>query len=412
MSETELPTGFVRDGKSPQGAAGTVSADLNQFDQPAQNAAVSCLGARSNQADALYAGPLPADVPASSTATAEPGAAEPGGAPHENVTRPAPISQSTAAPAPGDRTTDPAVNSTNAAAAPAATRSTSPLPPDQNRVVSGTALIKTPAAVHLSSASATENIAGSLQGPAQAQAARLPEPDRRPKSDIGLDPDRQHVTPLARSVGITSAERLVDMRKSAETSAPVGLAPTWGSIVPAVASSIPASTGDSVLHTASLSPTTHAAAAIEATLDAVERGRDAASSSVELKLTFGDDTRLAVRIELSDGTVQTTFRTDSADLRQALASEWHQTVPAILAASSDRELRVAEPVFTPAAGSRDFAGNPSGGHANTHQEPSPAPADRSFLPTASIGSRATPPATSVPAGPPGLPTSLRLNVFA
>jgi hypothetical protein len=384
---------------------------LNPFDKPAQNAANLRIGVQYPPTNARHATPPSADVPAGPEATAGTGAGDTAGTSSGNAKRPVTISQSQSAPGSGGWTVRQTANSSHSTNTPAAPQLPSLPPANQIGFASGTALSKTPAAVHSSSASATEKIAGSLQEPAQAQATKSNDSEASPKSDAGLDPDIQRVTPSTRNVGITSAERLVDMRKSAETSAPVGLAPTWGAIASSVASSAPAPTGGAVLNPTSLTAT-HAAAAIEATLDAVERGRDAASSSVELKLTFGDDTRLAVRIELSNGTVQTTFRTDSVELRQALASEWHQTVPATLATSSDRDLRVAEPVFTPAAGSPEFSGNSTGGHANSRQGPPLAPADQSFLPTASPGSRTTPSAASIPAGQPGLPTSLRLNVFA
>jgi hypothetical protein len=147
-------------------------------------------------------------------------------------------------------------------------------------------------------------------------------------------------------------------------------------------------------------------------MDAVERVRDSVRSSVELKLTFGDDTRLAVRVELCDGTVQTTFRTDSAELRQALASEWHHAMPSILATAPDQTARVAEPVFGPATTSADFAGASTGGNPNQRQAPAPASQDSVFLPSAPTGARNAPPAAAVPVRPLRLPTSLRLNVFA
>ena len=155
----------------------------------------------------------------------------------------------------------------------------------------------------------------------------------------------------------------------------------------------------------------HAAAAIEATLDAVERARDAAKSSVELKLTFGDDTRLAVRIELREDSVQTTFRTDSTELRQALSSEWHQAAPAVIATAPDRTLRMAEPVFTSATGSPDFAGTSTGGDAHPRQTQTAIPAESPVHSLSRAGSRSPAPAAA-PARPIRLPTTLRLNAFA
>lgn len=155
----------------------------------------------------------------------------------------------------------------------------------------------------------------------------------------------------------------------------------------------------------------HATAAIEATLDAVERARDAAHSSVELKLSFGDDTRLAVRVELRDNAVQTTFRTDSTELRQALATEWRHQAPAIMATATDRSVRIADPVFAPGSGSPESAGTSADGHPNARQQPVFAPTQSSFgapRPAQTQASSAAP----LPSSPLRLPTSLRLNAFA
>jgi hypothetical protein len=82
----------------------------------------------------------------------------------------------------------------------------------------------------------------------------------------------------------------------------------------------------------------------------VERSRDIAHSSVELKLSFGDDTRLSVRVELRNGAIQATFRTDSTELRQALANGWRQQAPAVVATASQiRSSLQAQVCLTPRA---------------------------------------------------------------
>jgi len=65
-------------------------------------------------------------------------------------------------------------------------------------------------------------------------------------------------------------------------------------------------------------------------------------NSIEVRFDFSDTDRLSVRVEYRDGTVHTTFNTDSAQLRNAIAQEWQkQTV-----AADERPYRVAEPVFS------------------------------------------------------------------
>lgn len=71
--------------------------------------------------------------------------------------------------------------------------------------------------------------------------------------------------------------------------------------------------------------------------------------SVEVKFEFKDASELSVRLAYRDGDVHATFRTDSDDLRAALASEWQGFVTNV--AREPGNHRIADPVFT---GSNDF----------------------------------------------------------
>jgi len=117
--------------------------------------------------------------------------------------------------------------------------------------------------------------------------------------------------------------------------------------------------------TATATAASHAAAAVEAVISAAERATTANHSSVEMKLSFADDTRLSMRVELRGGTVYTTFRTDSTGLREALEGQWQSTAPAELSVG-DRVLRVADPVFSSSSGS-DLSDTSSG--TSTGQQP-------------------------------------------
>jgi hypothetical protein len=65
-------------------------------------------------------------------------------------------------------------------------------------------------------------------------------------------------------------------------------------------------------------------------------------NSVEVKFNFGERDNLSVRVEYRNGTVHTTFRTDSNQLRDAISHEW-QTQSA---ANEQRPYRILEPVFS------------------------------------------------------------------
>ena len=130
-------------------------------------------------------------------------------------------------------------------------------------------------------------------------------------------------------------------------------------------------------------------------------------SAVSLNFKFGGDD-LAVRVEWRNGEVHTQFRTDSPELRSALASQWQATAPN----TGNRTTPFAAPVFSSsgdpsASASRDerearqpgdegYSGQPGG--SRTPRPKAPAP-------SASL-------AASVPLRTLPISTTLRLHTFA
>ena len=80
--------------------------------------------------------------------------------------------------------------------------------------------------------------------------------------------------------------------------------------------------------------------AVESVLNASEQVVAGDQRSVRLQFTVGGE-ELAVRVEMRGDTVHTTFRTDSPELRSALAHEWQS----VSAQSGGRTQRLADPVF-------------------------------------------------------------------
>jgi hypothetical protein len=238
-------------------------------------------------------------------------------------------------------------------------------------------------------------------------------------SDANQVVDHKKPKDAADSVGIAGAKAASGMSKPTTTAAlastgrtpeadiSTGAAVSSASCVAAGASA-PQAPAASELGASSVS---HAAAAVEATLDSIEHMRDAAHSSVELKLSFANDAQLGVRVSLRDGVVETTFRTDSAELRQALTSEWRQQAPAMAASASDRSLRIADPVFAAGSGSSGSAETSTGGQGNFQQAQTSAQ-EHIAEPVFRRPSLQASAAASSASAPPRLPTSLRLNVFA
>ena len=87
--------------------------------------------------------------------------------------------------------------------------------------------------------------------------------------------------------------------------------------------------------------------AVEVVLHAVEHVASRAQRSVQLSFSVGGE-ELAVRVEMRSDEVRTTFRTDSAELRAALAQEWQQVSTS---AHSDRLVRILPAVFAAAESS-------------------------------------------------------------
>lgn len=97
--------------------------------------------------------------------------------------------------------------------------------------------------------------------------------------------------------------------------------------------------------------------AVEVVLHAVEHVASRAQRSVQLSFSVAGE-ELAVRVELRADEVRTTFRTDSSELRAALAQEWQQVAAPV---QSDRPVRIAPAVFATAEHSalNAFAGDTS-----------------------------------------------------
>lgn len=91
--------------------------------------------------------------------------------------------------------------------------------------------------------------------------------------------------------------------------------------------------------------------AVEVVLHAVDRVGSREQSAVKLEFSVGGED-LVVRVELRADEVRTTFRTDSPELRDALAQEWQS----VAASSSERGVRLAPAQFASGEHQRDALG--------------------------------------------------------
>ena len=113
-----------------------------------------------------------------------------------------------------------------------------------------------------------------------------------------------------------------------------------------------------------LSPVRAAHEAVEVVLQAAEQLASRDQKSVRLQFSVGD-ARLEVRVELHANEVRTQFRTDSAELRQALSHEWQSVSSGI--GGGERGLRMAPAVFSSSSASDQSAFNAFAGDTPSRQ---------------------------------------------
>lgn len=152
--------------------------------------------------------------------------------------------------------------------------------------------------------------------------------------------------------------------------------------------------------------------AVETVLNVVtaQNSRPFTASVVNLHFKFGSDD-LAVRVQMRDGEVHTQFNTDSAELRSALASEWH----ASSGQGNNDLLRLVAPTFSSTTASGQGFGSSAQGQPSFQQNPQHA---QPSLPANLLGPRSLRPENAAEAAPgstraaPALPTSLHLAAVA
>jgi len=183
-----------------------------------------------------------------------------------------------------------------------------------------------------------------------------------------LQPLQKAVTATAASVGIAVAK--VNAAMSASTSARSKSAPLVEPAASFVFSAEAAPTATFTLDApAPVATVRETLAAVISAVDAMERRADIQQKSVDLQFHVGNE-KLGLRVELKDGAVHTTFRTESPEMNHALAREWHSLVPT----GFGREIKLADPVFnTVATSGSDSSSTSLGQGAQQQREQQKAP---------------------------------------
>jgi len=203
------------------------------------------------------------------------------------------------------------------------------------------------------------------------------------------------------SVGIDAAQPSPAM--PAET-----LDPAASRQPPLPSASAPAGTATAAASADASQASSSARVAVEAVVKLVDAQTGRAQepvSAVSLNFKFGSED-LAVRVEWRNGEVHTQFRTDSPDLRAALASQWQAASPG----TGDRSTVFASPVFSSTG---DQAPSTAGDGRNAWQYGQQGSSDSSgSARTPRQNARTAAPEQPSDAGPSPLSTALRLHTFA
>jgi hypothetical protein len=150
----------------------------------------------------------------------------------------------------------------------------------------------------------------------------------------------KHATELGTDVA-KSAPNMPTYRFAQPTSPDAAFSRAASAPVALAAEQLAAADPSAAMQAASTPAPAAAHRAVEAVLTAVERLGAGERQTVNLQFSVGG-ADLAVRVELRADEVRATFRTDSPELRAALAQEWQ----AVTADAGDRAFRLAPAVIT------------------------------------------------------------------
>jgi hypothetical protein len=240
------------------------------------------------------------------------------------------------------------------------------------------------------------------------EAGAAPAAGEKTRSEKNfLSATEQSLTPSRAEAGIAVAKTPPAMPSA--TTAPIAPAHAAASVA-ALGEKMPAAHPQPELTHAAQSVAHRAVETVTNVVEAQAASRLQPVPSVQLRFKVGHED-LAVRVELRDGEVRTEFKTDSPELRSALAQEWRA-----VAARPESAMRFLEPVITGSnsagqgSGSFSSHGQSSSQQQHAHQQ-FRAPAElfgsvgRSFVP---VAAEPTPAVVT----PLVLPTSQRLSAVA
>lgn len=263
-----------------------------------------------------------------------------------------------------------------------------------------------------------------------ANFAEAPRAEKSPRVKENITPEKNFLNAKPERVKSDKTDAGIDVAQTATDMAEIFTAhrytsdqpvfPGAGTVREMMAASMPSQAATSPAESTPVVAVPESALAhraVETILNVVDaqRSREAEAPVVNLHFKFaGED--LAVRVQLRGGEVHTQFRTDSSELRAALANEWR----AVAGQGSESGVRLIEPVFagSGASGQNGFGSAPHGQfssqqHAQQQQQQAQGPA---LLPGLRALRRGAGQVAAIidpaPRSAVALPTSQHLTAFA
>jgi len=223
------------------------------------------------------------------------------------------------------------------------------------------------------------------------------------KEKKSLSINGKSLTSDATQVGTSAANREFAMPYSAVNKTPAAVLPSIGG----AGIQAQSQNDNSAVAQTTASFSAQAPKLVEEIRQIADRISAVDRNTVEVRFDFGDRENLSVRVEYRDGTVHTTFRTDSSQLRDAISHEWQVQS----ATNEQRPYRISEPVFSQTTSHRqDF---PSSGDGSGRERAFEQPAQTAPRSYAAGRSTSAAPSAAVPAARSSHPeTSRHLHALA
>ena len=195
------------------------------------------------------------------------------------------------------------------------------------------------------------------QNLAMSTTAQLPEAEINFRADA---PVAAHVTQTPSQPASAAVKTAPQQQASQQPVVPVAAF--------SVSSSATFAAKASTAGTAAMPEQRLASTALNQVMESADKMTSDGSSHVQVQVKLDDGQQLIVRLQMSQGTVHATFKTESPELRQAIEQSW----TGFRSGASERGLQISNPVFESSSGEGGFN---AFGSRNQSNQPDGDPSD-------------------------------------